>query len=131
MTLHYDTREGWRTGDRANPGHRAALKRPRFSAALMRVEGRVVGLLVLHRGHRPKAGVEASVVVPIDPAGGGELDIGQGLVGAVVEDGGVAAFGLVEAIDALHQGVVVGVAGTCFLVHPTAHLHTRGVATTS
>jgi hypothetical protein len=30
--------------------------------------------------------VQASVVVPVDPAGSDVLDVGEGLVGAVVED---------------------------------------------
>jgi len=73
-------------------------------------EGSVVGLLVLDRRDVSQRRVEPSVVVPIDPAGGGVLDVGDGLVGAVVEDGGADALGLVEAVDGLHQGVVVGVA---------------------
>jgi hypothetical protein len=47
---------------------------------------------------------------PVDPAGGGVLDVGDGLVGAVVEDGGADALGLVETVDRLHERVVVGVA---------------------
>ena len=50
------------------------------------------------------------LLYPLDPAGGCELDVGQGLVRAVVEDGGADALGLVQADDRLHQGVVVGVA---------------------
>jgi hypothetical protein len=46
-----------------------------------------VVLLELDWGDHPKGAVQASMVVPIDPAGGGVLDVGEGLVGAVVEDG--------------------------------------------
>jgi hypothetical protein len=48
-------------------------------------EGSVVGLFVLDRGEYPQGAVQTSVVVPIDPPGGGVLDVGDGLVGAVVE----------------------------------------------
>jgi hypothetical protein len=58
------------------------------------VEGSVVGLLVLDGWDVAQGRVEASVVVPVDPAGGGVLDVGDGLVGAVVEDGGADALGL-------------------------------------
>lgn len=78
------------------------LKRPRFCAAPIRlrlsVEGRVVGLLVLQRGHHLKGGVQASVVVPVDPAGGGVLDLGDGPVGTGVEDRGADALGTAEGL---------------------------------
>src|SRR4051794_16411890 len=50
------------------------------------------------------------LLYPVDPAGGGVLDVGDGLVRSVVEDGRADALGLVEAVDGFHQGVVVGVA---------------------
>jgi hypothetical protein len=50
-------------------------------------EGSVVVLLVLDRGEPAEGPVQASVVVLIDPAGSDALDLGEGLVGAVVEDG--------------------------------------------
>ena len=43
-------------------------------------------VLVLDRGE-PAEDPWASVVVPVDPAGSDVLDVGEGLVGAVVEDG--------------------------------------------
>jgi hypothetical protein len=49
-------------------------------------EGSVVVLLVLDRGEPAEGPVQASVVVPVDPAGSDVLDVGEGLVGAVVED---------------------------------------------
>ena len=45
-----------------------------------------------------------------DPAGGRELDVRQRPEGAGVEDGGADAFGLVQAVHTLHEGVIVGVA---------------------
>lgn len=54
--------------------------------------------------------MEPAVVVPVDPPSCRELDVRDRLVGAVVEDGGADAFGLVDAVDRLHQGVVVRVA---------------------
>jgi len=69
-----------------------------------------VGVLVLDGWDVAQGPVEPAVVVPVDPAGGGVLHVGQGLVGPVVEDGGADGFGLVQAVDRLHQGVVVGVA---------------------
>lgn len=50
--------------------------------------------------------VQAAEVVPVDPFGGGQLDLGQGLPGPL----GFDQFGLVEADRGFHQGVVVGVA---------------------
>ena len=69
-----------------------------------------MGLFVFGWGDHAKAAVEASVVVPVDPAGGGVLDVGEGLVRPVVEDRGVNAFGLIQPDYGLHQRVVVGVA---------------------
>src|SRR5215207_1527642 len=69
-------------------------------------EGRVVGLLELHGSHHAKRAVEASLVVPVDPAGGGVLDVGDGPIRPVMEDRGADALGLVEAVDRLHQGVI-------------------------
>ena len=68
-----------------------------------------MGLLVLGRREHSQRPVQAAVVVPVDPAGGGELDVGDGLVRPGVEDGGADALGLVQAVHALHQRVVVGV----------------------
>ena len=65
------------------------------------VESSVVGGLVLCWGEVAEAGVQASLVVPVDPAGGGVLDLGDRLVGPVVEDGRADAFGLVEPVHRL------------------------------
>ena len=54
--------------------------------------------------------MEPAVVVPVDPAGGGVFDVGDGLVRAIVEDRRTHAFGFIEPVDRLHQGVVVGIA---------------------
>jgi hypothetical protein len=69
-----------------------------------------MGLLVLHGRDHAKGRVESAVVVPVDPAGGGVLDVGEGLVRPVVEDGGTNAFGLEQADDRqmAHAAVVVG-----------------------
>ena len=56
---------------------------------------------VLCWGEVAEAGVQASLVVPVDPAGGGVLDLGDRLVGPVVEDGRADAFGLVEPVHRL------------------------------
>jgi hypothetical protein len=53
----------------------------------------------------PQYLVEASVVEPVDPLGGGVLDLVEGLPWAA----GLDQFGFVEAVDRLGQGVVVGV----------------------
>ena len=55
-------------------------------------------------GHVAAVLVEPAVVVPVDPRRGGDLD------GVEVAPGSLAAdhFGLVEAVDALGQGVVIG-----------------------
>ena len=54
--------------------------------------------------------MEASVVVPVDPAGGRVLDVREGAVGGGVEHGGADAFRFEQAVHGLHEGVVVGVA---------------------
>jgi len=46
---------------------------------LLSVEGSVVVLLVFDWWDHAEAAVEPSVVVPVDPAGGGVLDIADGL----------------------------------------------------
>ena len=68
-----------------------------------------MGLLELHWWNVIAGAVKASVVVPVDPASGREFDVDDGAVGPLVEDGGADALGLVEAVDALHEGVIVGV----------------------
>ena len=68
-----------------------------------------MGLFELHWWNVAAGAVEASVVAPVDPASGYEFDVDDGVVGALVEDGGAAALGLVEAVDGLHEGVIVGV----------------------
>src|SRR5690606_30581936 len=50
------------------------------------VAGRVVVVLVLGGREVPEATVQASVVVPLDPSGGGELDLGDRLERPGVED---------------------------------------------
>lgn len=47
--------------------------------------------LELYRGEHPEGAVETSVILPVDPAGGRELDVCEGPVGAGVEDGGADA----------------------------------------
>ena len=65
--------------------------------------------LELYRGEDPEGAVEASVVVSVDPAGGRELDVREGPVGAGVEDDGPNALGLVEPVDRLHQRDIEGI----------------------
>lgn len=90
-----------------------------------------MGRLELVGADHSEATVEATVIVPVDPAGGRVLDIGDGLVRAVVEDrGGAHAFGFVEPADRLHERVVEGVADQYFVATPE-HLHDQGVATTN
>ena len=50
--------------------------------------------------------VEAAVVEPVDPLGGGDLDVVDGPPGLA----GFDQLGLVQAVDRLGQGVVVGAA---------------------
>ena len=54
-------------------------------------------LLVLDRGEPAEGPVQASVVVPVDSAGSDVLDVGEGLVGAVVEDGRGDRLGLEQS----------------------------------
>jgi hypothetical protein len=56
-----------------------------------------------------KRPVESAVVVPIDPAGDGVFHVGEGLIGALMEQGGADALGLEQTDDAFHQAVVEGV----------------------
>ena len=51
-----------------------------------------------------------AVDVPVDPAAGGVLGVGDSLTTPGVEDGGADALGLLEAVDGLHQRVVLGIA---------------------
>ena len=69
-----------------------------------------MGLLELVGWDHSEGPVQPAVVVPVDPAGGGVLDVGEGLVRPAVEDRGGDALGLEQADDALHEAVVVGVA---------------------
>ena len=65
-------------------------------------------LLVLDRGEPAEGPVQASVY--LDPAGSDVLDVGEGLVGAVVEDGRGDRLGLEQSDDRFHQGVGVSIA---------------------
>lgn len=47
--------------------------------------------------------MKLAMVVPVDPTGGGILDVREGLVRAVVEDRGADAFDVAEAVDCLHE----------------------------
>ena len=67
-------------------------------------------LLVLDRSEPAEGPVQASVVAPVDPAGSDILDVGEGLVGAVVEDGRGDRLGLEQSDDRFHQGVGLGIA---------------------
>ena len=69
-----------------------------------------MGLLELYGGEHPEGAVQAAFVVPVDVAGGGVLDVGDGLERTVVEDRGADALGLVEADHALHQAVIERIA---------------------
>src|SRR5699024_11250482 len=73
-------------------------------------EGLVVERLELYRREHPQRPVEAPVVVPVDPSGGRELDVRVRSERAGVEDGGADALGLEQAVDALHERVIEGVA---------------------
>ncbi len=47
-----------------------------------------MGLLKLYGSNVTERAVQASVVVPVDPASGRELDVDDASVGSLVEDGG-------------------------------------------
>lgn len=64
-----------------------------------------MGLLVLDRVDHPERAVEPAVVVPVDRADGGVLDVGKGPLGAVVEHPGSEALYLQQPDHGLHQGV--------------------------
>lgn len=53
-----------------------------------------MGLLVLCWAQHLKAAVQAPVVPPVDPSGGGVHDVAEGAVGAGLEDDCSDAFGL-------------------------------------
>lgn len=82
------------------------LKRPSSVPLLCRLrllfERRVVGVLEFGGWDAAVAGVKPTIVVAVDPAGGGVFDIRDGLVRSVVEDGG-GSFGLVEPADHLYE----------------------------
>ena len=67
----------------------------------------VVGGLEFGRWDVAAVFVEASVVEPVDPFQGGDLDVVGGAPRSLRFD----QFGLVEAVDRLGQGVVVAVSG--------------------
>src|SRR5699024_9395057 len=67
-------------------------------------EDLVVERLELYWGKHPQRAVEAPVVVPVDPAGGRELDVRERPEGSWVEDGGADAFGLEQAVHRFHEG---------------------------
>ncbi len=68
----------------------------------------VVGILEFGRWDVAAVLVEPSEVEPVDPFGGGQFDLFDGLPRAVLLD----QFGLVEAVDRLGEGVVVRIANT-------------------
>lgn len=55
---------------------------------VLRVEGSVVEGSVVVGWNHCDAGMQPSVVVPVDPGRGGEPDVGDGLVGPGMEDRG-------------------------------------------
>ena len=67
-----------------------------------------VGRLELCWRDISEVGVKALVVVPVHPSQCGQLDVGGAVPGSLV--GSADQLGLVEADDALSQGVVIGVA---------------------
>ena len=66
-------------------------------------EGRVVGVLEFSGWDAAVAGVKPTIVVPVDPAGGGVFDIRDGLLRSVVEDEGTGSYGLVEPVDHVYE----------------------------
>ena len=63
--------------------------------------------LPLQRGGVVEGGVGAVVVEPVNPLGGGDLDVVDVAPGALVAD----EFGLVQGVQCLGQCVVVGLSG--------------------
>src|SRR5699024_3584583 len=66
----------------------------RYFVGRLSGEGLVVERLELYWGDHPHRAVEAPVVVPVDPAGGRELDVRERPERPAVEDGGADALGL-------------------------------------
>ena len=64
----------------------------------------VIGSLQIDRWDVAAVFVEAAVVEPVDPFGGGQFDFFDGAPGLA----GFDQFGLVQAVDRLGQSVVVG-----------------------
>lgn len=79
-----------------------------------------MSVLELFGGAVVEATVQAPVVVPVDPAGGGPLDIGHRAVRTGVEDGGADALVLVEPDDGLGQGIDAPIGVKQPLVGPDA-----------
>lgn len=69
---------------------------------LLWAESSAEGVLVFCWGETVEGGMEPLLVVLVDLAGGGVLDIGDRLVGAVIEGGRGGLFGWVEAVVGLH-----------------------------
>jgi len=76
------------------------------------VKGGVVGRFGLDEWHHCDGAVGSAVVVALDPAGGGLLDVGDGLEGSVVGQSGARALGLEQTINAFRQSITVCVADT-------------------
>ncbi len=72
-----------------------------------------VGLLELCGRGVAEVAVEALGVVPVDPAQGGEFDVVDGAPWPLA--GSADEFGLVEAVDAFGEGIVVGLSGQSWL----------------
>ena len=68
-----------------------------------------MGVLELGGWDVAEARVKPTSVVPVDPAGGHVFDVRDRLVRAGVEVRRADAFGLVEAVHGLHEGVIVRV----------------------
>ena len=66
----------------------------------------VIGSLQIDRWDVAAVFVEAAVVEPVDPFGGGQFDFLDGAPGLA----GFDQLSLVEAVDRLGQGIVVGAA---------------------
>lgn len=69
-----------------------------------------MGGFELHRAHHANGGVDAPLVVPVDPAGGRVFDVRDRLVRPVVEERRADALGLEQAVDRFDERVVVRVA---------------------